>query len=711
MNKFDLVASNSKWNDQLKNSISINTENLFSKVKYIQTLVKNPIGLLVGKIQSGKTGNLIGAAAHAIDQGYRLVIIYLSDTYALYEQNMLRVKEAFQTPDDSIVFVDNSSVNNDLSIFERSIGDIDFHLNQGRSFVVCTLKHNKRINNISSVFSQSKLINEKVLIIDDEGDDISQNTSKQKHKKIKDDTIFTPNNKAIVDLMSKFKNYVYLSVTATPQAPLLIYKFEQLSPNFCSLIYPGDGYTGLSTFHSGENPYLIEEIDDYKRLTEQTSGVPKSLKKALIYYLVTGYFRKKIEKTINPKFFHSFLIHVDKLIIKQNDIYSRVNTYIEKLNSESLLLKKSTKTIEMISIEKLIGEIRNEDSERFPEINEYSDAELLTLLMQLLTEVKLVLLNGEQEVKNLKRTIQGRNFFIVIGGDMLDRGLTIDGLAVSYFTRESKKSQADTLLQRARWYGYKQDYIRFCKLYTTKHIIDQFEAAYDHENSVWDFLEVYENTQYDLRSIQTYFQIDTGLLKPTSSAKAKPNIEPIERWFVQNYYSLNPLHQEENRQLIDEVFKANSTIDTYNSNFNNLKKIIDYKTLIDFISAFKFSEKQKKNLTKYVENLKRTYQDFDLLNFELVYLRYENGEERKVIQTPDGDYLSNIMQGRSQTSGDYKGDRGIVGKLPMLQIHKILLKSDSGLYKQGDVVYTMAFGLPENFILDNLVTSNMDSLS
>lgn len=57
----------------------------------------------------------------------------------------------------------------------------------------------------------------------------------------------------------------------------------------------------------------------------------------------------------------------------------------------------------------------------------------------------------------------------------------------------------------------------------------------------------------------------------------------------------------------------------------------------------------------------------------------------------------------------YTGDREIIGKNPMLQIHKVILKSDSGLYKKGDFVYTLAFGLPLDFVVQNLILSDVES--
>ena len=699
---FDRVAKNSEWSEELKDSIFLNTQNLFSKINYIKDLTKNPIGLMVGKIQSGKTGNLIGAAAHAFDSGYKLVIMYLSDQYALYEQNMLRVKESFKTDDLSIIFIDNSDISKDLSIFEQSPSDIDFHLKNNRKFLVCTLKHYNRINNISKVFSQTNITKEKVLIIDDEGDDISQNTSSTKHNPQEKEIKFTPNNKAIVNLMNKFKDYVFLSVTATPQAQLLIYKFESLSPNFCSLIYPGSDYTGLNSFHSGLNPLLVETVDDYSVLSDFNSGIPFSLKKSIVYFFLSGLFRSINNGGNDLKFHHSFLIHIDKLIAKQNSVYSKVETYIELIKLD-FSIGKPTKETKLF--EDLVENILLTERERFRINSSISFSAIKDKILEIIKETKIIVLNGTQATKNLKNFILGRKYFIVIGGDMLDRGLTIDGLAVSYFTRQAKKSQADTLLQRARWYGYKKNYLNYCKLYTTNHILDQFEAALEHENSVWDFLEIYENSRFDLRKIQTQFRIDTTLITPTSAAKAKWKNDGIEKWFVQNYFSRNPEHALKNQILIENFFKNEFLIDTFKSKFKNKVKKTNFENVYNFVSSFFFSENQKKDLLYYLNILRQASPIIVNKDFDVVFMRYETGEERKVIKDNQGDYLSNIMQGRSQDKDEYPGDREIISSNPMLQIHKVILKSDSGHYKKGDFVYTLAMGLPKDFILDNLIKS------
>jgi hypothetical protein len=245
-------------------------------------------------------------------------------------------------------------------------------------------------------------------------------------------------------------------------------------------------------------------------------------------------------------------------------------------------------------------------------------------------------------------------------------------------------------------------------LFTSQHIIDQFEAALDHENTVWDFLEIYENSKLDLRLVETQFKLDTSLLSPTSSAKAKWNNQGVERWFVQNYFSRNPIHQSENSNLIDQLFKTDTKVINFKSNFDNKFRKLDYSALITFVQKFRFSQIQKKDLLSYISLLEKVFTQFKTLEFEVVYLRYKTGEERKLIIDQDGDYLSNIMQGRSQNLGEYPGDREIINSNPMLQIHRVILKSDSGEFKKGDNVYTLAFGLPKDFVLDNLISSKMD---
>jgi len=701
MTTFDIVAKNSEWKEEVKESIWKNTLNLFSKINYITKLVSNPIGLMVGKIQSGKTGNLIGAAAHALDQGYKLVIIYLSDQYALYEQNLERLKVSFKVNDDSIQFIDNSKISEELSIYEKSPEDINYHLSLGRTFIICTLKNPKRISDISDIFSQSRIVKEKVMIIDDEGDDISQNTHGSKHKKTPPiERKYSPNNREIVKLMKSFENYVYISVTATPQAPLLIYKFEELSPNFVSLVYPGSEYSGLETFHSEAYPYLTKVIDDHKILLEKQHGIPESLKKAFAYFFLGGTIRLKN----NPQdqiFRHSFLIHLDKLIIKQNDNFNRLQSYFEKLKSEFLVGKGT----ELSFFVKLTKDIILEENNRNPFTIQYSDS-LMSEIFSVIKETKLVVLNGSQEVKNLKKTVQGRRFFIVIGGDMLDRGLTIEGLAVSYFTRSGKKSQVDTLLQRARWYGYKMNYINYCRLYAPIDVIEKFEAALIHESSVWDFLEIVENSTIDLRNIQTQFKLDTTLLSPTNSNKGAWNNEGLQVWFTQQYFSINKQDQFKNANLVNELFKNNYNIDNFKSSFESKVKTINFNEFYHFIKSFKFSQLQKKDLISYVDLLTKIHPSFLNINFDLVYLRYQNGEKRKLLTDDSGNrYLSNIMQGRGQETGDYPGDREIIKSNPMLQIHKVILKEPYGTYEIGDEVYTLAFGIPKSYAIEKFITS------
>jgi hypothetical protein len=500
--------------------------------------------------------------------------------------------------------------------------------------------------------------------------------------------------------MKSFDYYVYISVTATPQAPLLIYKFEELSPNFVSLVYPGTEYTGLETFHSETYPHLSKAIDDYKILLQSKNGIPESLKKALAYYFLGGAIRLK-KSQLNTKFRHSFLLHLDKLIIKQNDNFNRLQSYLEILKME--FLRGNGKELSLFT--NYLNIVIDEENYRTP-FNIILSKDLIYEVFQIIKETKLIVLNGSQEVKNLKKTVQGRRFFIVIGGDMLDRGLTIDGLAVSYFTRSVVKSQVDTLLQRARWYGYKKSYLDYCRLYAPLDIIEKFEATLIHENSIWDFLELVENSPIDLRNIQTQFKLDSTILIPTSSNKAAWNNDGLQVWFTQQYFSLNKLDQNNNLILINNLFKGGFKIENFSSNFNSKVKTIRFSEFYQFIKSFKFSQLQKKDLLGYIDLLIRLHPSLIKNDFDLVFLRHQNGEKRKLLTDSLGNrYLSNIMQGRSQEDGDYLGDREIIGTRPMLQIHKIVLKESYGSYQIGDELYTLAFGLPKNFAIENFITS------
>lgn len=190
-------------------------------------------GIVIGKVQSGKTSNFISITALAFDNDYDIVIVLGGTKKPLVKQNRDRIKEYFSTTKDVLVL--------DTTDFKDQLTAQKMHQfrKMNKKVVIVALKSPAQINYIAdNIFFDSVLAEKPILIIDDEGDEASLNTLVKKGKK-------SSTYKAIENLKERLDRHCFLSITATPQANLLIDTLDVLSPDFGILVDPGKGYCGL----------------------------------------------------------------------------------------------------------------------------------------------------------------------------------------------------------------------------------------------------------------------------------------------------------------------------------------------------------------------------------------------------------------------------------------------------------------------------------
>jgi hypothetical protein len=429
-NFFDKVSTSAGWNNLLISSVEKNSSKILNKIKSF-TEKDSSVGLIVGKVQSGKTSNIIGLAAKAFDQNFKIIIILFSDQNSLFIQNYERVKQAFSSSQNDVKIINFSNKGN-YKFLRKS--QLNSFLEQDKKIILCSMKHKIYTNEISKIIKDTNYENTTAIIVDDEGDDITQNNDKEKFKYLEKKS---PNNEAVVNLKNLFIKSCYLTVTATPQAPLLLQSFQDLAIDFVNLIEPGPGYMGLEHYHSGENNLLENVIEDYSVITNEYK-LPDSFIESFLFYLMGAVLRKDTKKDK-----HSMIIHATKIKIEQGQIFNKIEALLNHFNSVDLSsnIFKISKTKEIYD---LFKNLYNKEKENL-EI-EVNSEELFKQLIKVSGEVSLIKLNSESDLNNLSDQTNNLNYFIVVGGDMLDRGLTIDGLAVNYFTREPIIGQIDTML-------------------------------------------------------------------------------------------------------------------------------------------------------------------------------------------------------------------------------------------------------------------------
>ena len=436
--------------------------------------------LLVGRVQSGKTSNLEMLTAIAFDNGYNSVIIYGGYDTVLLNQTKQRFERAFNVSEDSNVHVFSTSDSNELLNVDQDIVDTIINIDDGKIIFV-SMKRSLALSKINSVINSIDTRGLKAFIIDDEGDQASLNTEFKKMSS-------SPTYSQIVQMKDALHDPLYLSVTATPQALIFSPEMSRLRPDDSRLIHPGNGYTGADSFHIKEgNIFRVSDDTEYIK----KGRIPQFLINSINYHIIASAIMKNREFNSSD-----MIIHCAKEKEVHTTLYTNISNYFENfkanIKSKSNDLEKRKKQLESIY----------DDANYFSRqiTSKYKFDELWESICFIVEKTYIVLQNsaGKITMSNLNL----RKYKIFIGGDLLQRGITFKKLITTYFTRWPKSTgNMDTTLQRARWFGYRNDYLDLCKIFCTKEIAFKYSKLTEIDNDLWDQFESIENNQLTLEDI------------------------------------------------------------------------------------------------------------------------------------------------------------------------------------------------------------------
>jgi hypothetical protein len=438
-------------------------------------------GLVLGYVQSGKTTNFIATAAQAADAGYRLIVVLSGVTNNLRKQTQDRLERSLTgTNPNNWHWL--TSLDAD---FNESKNANQLLSPPGNRVIAVIKKNNSRLKSLKKWLNSAPLLTRQglpVLFIDDEADQATINSAKVAHRQ-------TAINKTLTEILdTKFlPRHAYLGYTATPFANILsdARTEQQLFPR--DFIYPlkrPENYFGAEQLF-GRNPLAEEEQEisqgrdivisvSFKdrsqlgKLANTNSVVseptlPNSLLEAIKWFIVSTaarHYRSKKNK------FSTMLIHTSGRIYAHQDM----KTLVEKqLNSWNKLPPNEISRLfeDCWDAEKRRGTI--DGDEPLP-----SFYEIESLVSKVLDELKLIVDNSRSDdrlvydFENEEESVP----FIVIGGNTLARGLTLEGLICSYFMRTS--SYYDSLLQMGRWFGYRVGYDDLQRIWMQDDLIPMF---------------------------------------------------------------------------------------------------------------------------------------------------------------------------------------------------------------------------------------------
>lgn len=460
-------------------------------------------GLVVGDVQSGKTANYIALINMACDVGYNIVVLLAGMTSILRQQTQDRIDDGFIGAKSDTLSSMPEFIGVGMEVKKYFGIPLTNHKNDFKKFVkenqnagaqdfnkpiVLVVKKNKSILNYVSEWLKpgyNNIQTRNVLIIDDEADNASINTSK-------DVSEITAINKGIRNIYNNFDIASYIGYTATPFANIFINPFESsltnqdLFPaNFIELLEPPSNYFGFNqAFEKDGLEYkhiqLINEKDinflsTMHKKEDVLIDLPEDLEEAIYHFYLSNTIRTLRGDSIKHR---SMLINITRF----NDVQNSILDVVERFNSELLNLleeinSKLARHPNICEQSQKIYELYLKDTSFAKARTKYTWKDICKYLLSEVKKIKIVVINNRTKQENRfdyddYKDVGAR--VIVIGGFVLSRGLTLEGLITSYFNRNG--CAYDSMLQMSRWFGYRYNYDDLCKIYMTKDNLESFDA-------------------------------------------------------------------------------------------------------------------------------------------------------------------------------------------------------------------------------------------
>lgn len=484
--------------------------------KYIKTFsfFSHEIGMLLGNVQSGKTGQVFGIICRTVELGFPIFILLTTDNVVLQQQTLDRVKadlEGFCICGE-----------NDVALFaENNLIDP----------VIIVLKKNVRMLKLwANIFNSTSFMKGNPLfIIDDEADAASLNTliNRKRQSSI---------NRYLDSIKNGASSSLYLQVTGTPQAIFLQTLTSGWHPYFTYYFQPGDSYLGGNFFFplSGK-PDCVSFLEELK--------IP--MREVVIrHLLVSAQIFLSGGKVSNCLLHPSVRISMHKKI--QEDIKRELKWCIENLD----------------------GELKNELSRQYIDMNpsrsqKCSLEDLYNKIKEILFGkiFKVLVMNGKNNVESSDYE-SGCNF--VIGGNTLGRGITFPGLQTIYYTRTSKKPQADTMWQHSRMFGYDRD-PGMMKVYIDENLYKLFADINATNNSI------IAQVEKEIEDVKIYYP--EGLNPTRKNVLDNEHVEIISGGT--NYYPFDPDNDSiEDISKLLEIFSE--TEPYYQVSLRLIKELLAY---------------------------------------------------------------------------------------------------------------------------------------
>lgn len=559
-------------------------------------------GLVIGDVQSGKTSTYTGLISKAADAGYKIVILLTGITETLRSQTQKRIEAGIigisitglkdKKQGKVIKRVGVGKDNKPIKVTAMTSMEYDFigskdqittSLANHQLVMFIVKKNTKVLDKLHNWLyemnadTSDKKIHYPMLLIDDEADNASINTNKDE-----DDP--TKTNEIIRKLAHVFTQTTYVGFTATPYANVFINPDtteemlnDDLFPkNFIHVLEAPSNYIGpshifgenakhkdaLAWIRDIEEPQVKEEFDYvnnfyYKHKKDWDGTLPKSLTTSVYCFFLANIVRDLRGDSLQPR---TMMVNISRFVKVQkhikskleilfNDIYGEINTNF------SLDIEKNKKL-------KLYNDLKSCWEQYYANVNiDWKDVSKKENLLQAIDKMEVLVINSGKDSGKLDYENNPHLRAIAVGGLALSRGLTLEGLLVSYFYRNT--STYDVLMQMGRWFGYRKNYEDLFRIWTSKKSADWYNEIAENTEDLKRDISRMRDAKLTPEDFGLRVRNDSDELQITAPNKmrnAVDHIEQISYWgkvFDTPYLDTDPDNNRSNlrisKQFIDEL--------------------------------------------------------------------------------------------------------------------------------------------------------------
>ena len=625
-------------------------------------------GLVCGYVQSGKTASITAVSALAKDNRYRIIVLIAGVTTNLLAQTRDRLQTHLRAAaaEWTWLMLTNPTLSDRTAIESllQEWSSDQYDEADRRTLFITVMKNHSRLRILARLLADLDLSHAPAIVFDDEADQASLNTRPN-------DPVASTTYLTINELRQALPRHTYLQYTATPQAPLLITRIDSLSADFAELVSPGDDYTGGKEFFGGPTVYVedIPAVEIYPD-SELPTDPPRSLVRAMQVFFV-GVATGRLKAMQSHR---SMLVHPSRRTATHRHYCNWVNAV--KTHWHDLLLSKGELDRDDLIDEfrEAYGELVNtcDDLPPFDQIEE----KLPVAINQ--TTVTLVNSSDGREVPWLNGYAH-----ILVGGEKLGRGYTVRGLTVTYMPRPPGGWTADTVQQRARFFGYHASYMGYCRIYLHPSVRSIYGAYIRHEEDMRRQLQSHSGRP--LQEWRRLFYLDRRLAPTRQNVLASPYIRPQlpQGWFTPRAPQLAPEEGRHNQAIVRNMERL--SFEAHEDHPRHYHAVVGLQDVFEQVLV----------------PLSYLHEDDALglcvVNCTVKKMLEQDPEERCVVYRMDGGkvrlrrlndkgVIPELFQGRSSAGAQsYPGDQAFFdGNLLTVQIHMLRVQAGERLFE--DVV-------------------------